>query len=113
MQFQIRHEWTVTARLVLLRLCFRESSDPLFDSNQAQAWIVFSRDKLQFKQAFPELKVITLRPIMPFSYLLSGGHSVDFGLSAKGIKLCRALERRSTLDRRIGMFALIVVEKIS
>ena len=89
------------------------STDPLFDSNQAQAWIVFSRDKLQFKQVFPEFKIVTLRPIMPFSYLLSGGHSVAFGLPAKGIKLCRALERRSSLDRRLGMFALIVVEKIS
>jgi SAM-dependent methyltransferase len=89
------------------------STDPLFDSNQAQAWIVFSRDKQQFKQAFPEFRIVTLRSIMPFSYLLSGGHSVAFGLPAKGIKLCRALERRSPLDRHLGMFALIVVEKIS
>lgn len=89
------------------------SSDPLFDSNQAQAWIVFSRDKLKFKQAFPEFKIVTMRPIMPFSYLLSGGHSIAFGLSAIGIRLCRALERRLSLDRRLGMFALIVLEKIA
>jgi SAM-dependent methyltransferase len=88
------------------------SSDPLFDSNQAQAWIVFSRDNLQFTRAFPEFHIVSLQPLMPFSYLLSGGHSVSFGLPAKGIRLCRALERR-ILDRRFGMFALIVVEKVS
>lgn len=89
------------------------STDPLSDSNQAQAWIVFSRDKLQFNQEFPEFRIVTLRPIMPFSYVLSGGHSAGFGLSAKGIRLCRAFERRLALDCRLGMFALIVVEKIS
>jgi SAM-dependent methyltransferase len=86
------------------------SSDPLLDSNQAQAWIVFSRDKARFKKEFPELHIVTLQPIMPFSYLLSGGHSVSMGLSSKCIRFCRSLERR-TLDSSLGIFALIVVEK--
>ena len=88
------------------------SSDPLLDSNQAQAWIVFARDRTQFKKEFPELKIVTLQPLMPFSYLLSGGHSVSIGLSPKYIRFCRSLER-GTLDRRLGIFALIVVEKAS
>ena len=88
------------------------SNDPLLDSNQAQAWIIFSRDKLKLEKTFPEFRIITVQPLMPFSYLLSGGHSVPFGLSARGIRMCRSVERRS-LDRPLGMFALIVVEKRS
>ena len=86
------------------------SSDPLLDSNQAQAWIVFKRDNARFNKEFPELNIVSLQPIMPFSYLLSGGHSVSIGLSSKCIRFCRTVERRG-LDRRLGMFALIVVEK--
>lgn len=86
------------------------SNDPLFDSNQAQPWIVFHRDRQRFQQSFPEFKIITLEPLMPLSYVLSGGHSVSWGLSAKGMKLCRSIERRF-FDRHLGMFALIVVEK--
>jgi len=86
------------------------SSDPLLDSNQAQAWIVFRRDKSRFNKEFPEFNIVTLQPIMPFSYLLSGGHSVSIGLSSKCIRSCRSVERQG-LDRRLGMFALIVIEK--
>lgn len=86
------------------------STDPLFDSNQAQPWIVFQRDQQKFKDAFPEFRILTLQPLMPFAYVLSGGHSVSWGLPARGMKLCRSLERR-LFDRRMGMFAFIVVEK--
>lgn len=86
------------------------SSDPLLDSNQAQAWIVFRRDKARFNKEFPEFNIVTVQPIMPFSYLLSGGHSVSIGLSSKCIRFCRSIEKRG-LDRRFGMFALIVIEK--
>lgn len=86
------------------------SNNPLLDANQAQPWIVFERDKVKFKQSFPEFRIITLEPMMPLTYILSGGHSVSWGMPARGMKLCRSLERRLG-DRRLGMFALIVVEK--
>lgn len=87
------------------------SNDPLFDANQAQPWIVFQRDKEKFLNAFPEFKIIALNPLMPFAYTLSGGHSVSWRISARAIKLCRSIERQF-LDRRLGMFALIIIEKL-
>jgi hypothetical protein len=86
------------------------SNDPLFDANQAQPWIVFKRDNDKFLKTFPEFKIITIDPLMPFAYTLSGGHSVSFGISAQAMKVCRSIERKF-LDRRLGMFALIVIEK--
>lgn len=86
------------------------SNDPLLDANQAQPWIVFKRDEQMFRQRFPEFSIVKLKPLMPLTYILSGGHSVSWGLPARGIKLCRSLERRLG-DRRFGMFTLIVVEK--
>jgi SAM-dependent methyltransferase len=87
------------------------SDNPLLDSNQAQAWIVFHRDNPLFHKTFPNLRVVVIQPIMPFSYLLTGGHSTPVGFSSGFVKFCRSLER-GYLDRRIGMFALIVVEKV-
>lgn len=86
------------------------SNDPLFDSNQAQPWIVFQRDKEKFLKTFTEFKILALDPLMPLSYTLSGGHSVSWGISARAMKVCRSIERKF-LDRRLGMFALIVIEK--
>jgi SAM-dependent methyltransferase len=86
------------------------SNDPLLDSNQAQPWIVFSRDKKRLKQEFTSLNVLLIQPMMPFSYLLTGGHGFPTGLPAGCIRLCRSIEKRG-LDQHLGMFALIVVEK--
>lgn len=86
------------------------SNDPLLDSNQAQAWIVFERDRAIFRKEFPEMQILTVQTLMPFSYLLSGGHSFPIGLSASPLRLLRKLERLS-LDRHMGLFALLVIEK--
>ena len=86
------------------------SRDPLLDSNQAQAWIVFQRDRAYFEQVFPSLRIITIKPIMPFAYLVSGGHSTPVGISRAGLKLCRQIEA-GWLDRCMGMFALVVIEQ--
>jgi SAM-dependent methyltransferase len=86
------------------------SADPLLDSNQAQPWIVFSRDKKRLRQEFPSLNILLIKPMMPFSYLLTGGHGFPTGLPEGCIKVCRSIEKR-WLDQNLGMFALIVVEK--
>ncbi len=52
-----------------------DSTDPLFDSNQALAWVVFYRDKHIFAEKFPLLKIDFKYAHTPFKYILSGGHS--------------------------------------
>lgn len=86
------------------------SQDPLLDSNQAQAWIVFQRDRKLFATEFPCLSILAIQPLMPFAYLLSGGHSLEYGAPSRLIKACRSFERR-VLDRPLGMFAHIVIER--
>ncbi len=86
------------------------SHGPLSSSNQALPWIVFERDRILFEQKFPDLKVITLQPFMPFRYLLSGGVSMRALIPAGCNAILKGIERK--LDqRKWAMFALIVLEK--
>jgi SAM-dependent methyltransferase len=87
------------------------SQNPLFDSNQAQAWIVFERDRDRFFLDFPEFRILKLECIMPVAYLLTGGHSKPTGLPPACLAICRSLEK-GWLDRHYGLFALIVIEKL-
>jgi hypothetical protein len=86
------------------------SNDPLFDSNQAQPWIAFQRHKEKFHKSFTEFMKIVLDPLMPLSDSLLDGHSVSWGISARAMNVCRTIERKF-LDRRLGIFALFVIEK--
>ena len=87
-----------------------ESKDPLLDSNQALSWIIFVRDYEKFKNLFPMFSLIQKRNMMPFSYLLSGGHSFNTRLG-RFIRLIRKIER-FFFDKSLGMFNLICLEKI-
>jgi len=49
---------------------------PLSSANGALPWIVFERDRAQFEREFPQWRIETLKPIMPFRYLVSGGVSL-------------------------------------
>jgi SAM-dependent methyltransferase len=49
------------------------SSGPLSGANGALPWIVFVRDRPRFETEFPRLAIETIRPFMPFRYLVSGG----------------------------------------
>jgi hypothetical protein len=86
------------------------SNDSLFDSNQAQPWIALQRHKETFHKTFTEFMKIALAPLMPFFYSLSGSYSVSWSISARAMKVCRRVERKF-LDRRLGMFSLIFIEK--
>ena len=46
---------------------------PLSGANGALPWILFSRDVEQFRREFPQWRVETVRPFMPFRYIVSGG----------------------------------------
>jgi ubiquinone/menaquinone biosynthesis C-methylase UbiE len=51
-------------------------SGPLSGANGANPWIIFARDRDKFSKEFKELQVMSIRPIMPLRYLLSGGVSL-------------------------------------
>ena len=87
-----------------------QSKDPLLDSNQALSWIIFERDYEKFKNLFPMFSLIQKKNMMPFSYLLSGGHSFNTRIG-KLIRIIRKFEK-FFFDKYLGMFNLICLEKI-
>jgi SAM-dependent methyltransferase len=52
------------------------SNGPLSDANSALPWILFDRDRAKFQREFPSLEIVSIKPMMPFLYLLSGGLSM-------------------------------------
>lgn len=91
------------------------SSGPLSGANGALPWIVFSRDRRRFNEEFPELRIVTIRPMMPFRYLFSGGVSrrslVPGFASGFASGTFRALETMlAPAMGRLAMFAMIVLE---
>lgn len=51
------------------------ATGPLSGANGALPWIIFERDRLQFEEQFPSLKIESIRYHTPLRYLLSGGVS--------------------------------------
>ncbi len=88
-----------------------ESNDPLLDSNQALSWIIFKRDYKKFRKLFPKLSLIKKKSMMPFSYLLSGGHTYNTKVGKMLIMTIRKIERMF-FDNKFGIFNLICIEKI-
>ena len=89
-----------------------ESSGPLSGANNALPWIVFSRDRALFEREFPALRIVTVRPMMPFRYLLTGGVSRIALGPAPLFPLIRGFERMlAPCMNSLAMFALIVLER--
>ena len=86
-----------------------DSKDPLLDSNQALSWIILERDYEKFKKLFPMFSLIKKKNMMPFTYLLSGGHSFNTRIG-KFIRIIRKFER-FFFDKNMGIFNLICLEK--
>lgn len=86
------------------------SSDPLKDSNQAQSWIVFKRDRIIFERLYPELNILSWHFLMPFSYMATGGLSFNSPVGKRLIVLLRRFEKK-LLDSRFGIFSFIVIER--
>lgn len=88
------------------------SGGPLSAANMALPWIMFVRDRAQFEREFPQWRVVSISPFMPFRYLLSGGVSMR-GLAPAGtFGLWRAFERvLHPLNHHLAMFAHIVLER--
>jgi SAM-dependent methyltransferase len=47
--------------------------DSMLDSNQALSWILFVRDRRQFEEQYPGLRIESITLLPWFSYLLAGG----------------------------------------
>lgn len=81
---------------------------PLTSANGALPWIALERDRPDFQRAFPFLRIRRIRPLMPVSYLVSGGIERAWPVPAWIFSVIRFLEK--PLDS-FGLFALLVVEK--
>jgi len=109
------------------RIVFRHSHHEPFDpeggwsfppggrmtsANSALPWIVFYRDRKKFEKEFPNLKILSLKPFMPFLYLLSGGVSMRQLLPSFTYPAAKGIEFILTpFNKYIGMFLFISIEK--
>jgi SAM-dependent methyltransferase len=83
-------------------------SGPLSGANGALPWIIFQRDREMLEAQFPDLRIQTVRPIMPFRYLVSGGVSMRQLMPAATFPLWRGLESLLRIwPQHWSMFALV------
>lgn len=89
------------------------ASAPLSGGNDALPWIIFARDLEVFAAKYTSLRIISIVPGYPVSYLLSGGMSLRNlvpGCMAGPIG-CFEDHLPAFLVKVLSMFALIVLEK--
>jgi SAM-dependent methyltransferase len=90
------------------------TSGPLAGANGALPWIIFQRDRELFEHDFPQWKLETIRPMMPFRYLVSGGVSFRPLMPSWSYSLWSGLEKLLApwMDSW-AMFAQITLRRIS
>jgi len=88
------------------------STGPLSGANGALPWIVFQRDRALFEEKFPQWVIKNIEPMMPFSYLISGGVSMRSLMPGWMYPIIRKLER-VLFQKHWAMFALIELEHAS
>jgi len=82
---------------------------PLSSANGALPWILFCRDKKTFETKHPDWEISIAKPLMPFSYLASGGVSLRSFVPSWCYSAFRLLER--PWESRCAMFAFILLRK--
>lgn len=83
---------------------------PLCSANGALPWIIFERDRAQFLSEFPVWRIQTIKPVMPFRYLVSGGVSLRSFMPGAATPFWRWIERGLTpWMKSWAMFAEIVL----
>ena len=88
------------------------NSGPLSGANDALPWIIFGRDRLKFEREFPQWQIESIKPMMPFRYLLSGGVSLRAFAPDWSFGLWRQIENAlGPLSKQLAMFALIVLRR--
>jgi len=86
---------------------------PLSGANGALPWILFVRDRKRFEREFPVWRIRSIRPLMPFRYLLSGGVSLRTLVPGITYPIWSALEGvLSPWDAKLSMFAFVVLERV-
>ncbi len=87
---------------------------PLSGANGALPWILFHRDSALFRSEFPEWRVKSIKPLMPFSYLLSGGLSLRSLMPGAAFGPVRYFENLlEPWIAKLAMFAHIVLERVN
>ena len=90
------------------------TSGPLSGANSALPWILFERDRKRFGRDFPAWEIESIKPMMPFRYLVSGGLSTRDIMPAWSFGGWRFLEKLLTPGMDFwAMFARIVLVKKS
>ena len=88
------------------------STGPLSGANGALPWIMFVRDRARFEREFPGWRIESIRPMMPFRYLASGGVSTRNLAPLWTYGLWRRLEDAAgPWMNSLAMFAQIVLER--
>ncbi len=88
------------------------STGPLSGANGALPWIVFQRDREIFEREFPKWQIETIRPLMPLSYLISGGVSMRSLVPGFSYPIIRQVERIiGGYNGRMAMFAHVLLRK--
>ena len=87
------------------------SYGPLSGANGALPWIIFHRDKTIFEKLYPQLRIESIVPFMPFAYLCSGGVSLRSLLPGWMYRFTRFLEQHTNELSR-AMFAMIILKRI-
>jgi SAM-dependent methyltransferase len=89
------------------------SQGPLSGANGALPWIVFERDKLIFKEKFPNFIIETIEYRNPFLYLLSGGVSYRQLLPDFMYPFINQIDKvLPKISKQISMFQLIKIRKV-
>ena len=87
---------------------FKEGG-PLSGANVALPWILFERDRYLFECQFPQWRIQRLDPIMPLTYLLSGGVSLRSLMPAWTFSFWHAIDKALTRLTSMALFAIIVL----
>jgi SAM-dependent methyltransferase len=88
------------------------SSGPLSGANSALPWTIFYRDISKFRKIFPEFHEITIKPMMPILYLVSGGVSMRPLVPFFSFPFFKWLDGKIIRWKtRPAMFALIILRK--
>ena len=84
----------------------------LSGANGALPWIIFDRDFAKYQKQFPGLRLISIKPHTPLSYLFSGGFSLPQILPSFLYQSIIKLEKMiSPWNKNLGLFSTIVLEK--
>jgi hypothetical protein len=88
------------------------TSGPVSGANGALPWIVLARDRARFEAEFPQWRVQAIAPMMPVSYVLSGGVSLRALAPGWLYPAVRAAEKLvDPWADHVAMFARLVLRR--